>query len=251
MAKGKARADELLVRAGLADSIATARALVMAGRALARVEGRERRIEKAGELLPEGAELRAKGKVRPFASRAGEKLDAALSSFGVAVAGRVCADFGIGTGGFTDCLLGRGAVRVHGVDVGYGDVAWSIRGDPRVRLYERTNVRTLAPLHFGERVALATVDLSFISLSLVLGPILLQLDSDGEIVALVKPQFEAERSEIGEGGVIHDDGVRGAILARVRAAFDAHRLAVVAELESPLRGADGNIEVLVHARRVA
>ncbi len=244
----RARADELLVRAELAGSIEAARALVMTGRVMASIDGKERRVEKAGELLPSGALFRLTGEVRRFVSRGGEKLAAALDAFGIDPSGRTCADIGLSTGGFTHCLLERGAQRVHGVDVGYGDVAWNLRTDPRVVLWERTNARHLTERHFGERVSLVVIDVSFISLEVVLPAVLAQLEDAADVVALVKPQFEAPRSSV-VAGVVPDPAARRAAVDRVRASAEAIGLRVEGEVESPLLGADGNVELLLHLAR--
>jgi 23S rRNA (cytidine1920-2'-O)/16S rRNA (cytidine1409-2'-O)-methyltransferase len=246
----KMRADELLVRAGLAESIDGARALLMAGRVMASIAGKERKIEKAGEMIASDATFRITGMERRYVSRGGDKLEGALDAFAIDPKGRICADIGLSTGGFTDCLLQRGAVRVHGVDVGYGDVAWTIRNDPRVVLWERTNVRQLRPEHFGERASLAVIDVSFVSLEGVLHSVSEQLDEAGEIVALVKPQFEAPREAV-VGGVVVDPEERRKAVDRIRAAAERHGLHVRGEAESPLRGADGNIEIFLWLSRRA
>ncbi|XP_067029284.1 putative rRNA methyltransferase YqxC [Acropora muricata] len=162
--------------------------------------GRERRVEKAGERYPAEWTFRLKGDPRRFASRAGDKLDGALDAFGIDVAHRVCADIGISSGGFTDCLLSRGARRVHGVDVAYGTVDLRLREDPRVTLYERTNARLLGPNAFGEPVEVAVIDVSFISVTAIVKPVTDQLAPTGSLVILVKPQFEASRHQVGPGG---------------------------------------------------
>ncbi len=244
----KIRADELLVRAELAASVEAARALVMTGRVMATIDGKERKVEKPGELIRTEATFRITGEERRFVSRGGEKLEAALDAFAIDPSGRICADIGLSTGGFTHCLLERGAARVHGVDVGYGDVAWNLRNDPRVVLWERTNARHLGAEHFGERVSLAAIDVSFISLEAILPAVLAQLDAAGEIVALVKPQFKAPREAI-EGGVVRDPEVRRAAIARVCARANELGMEAIGELESPLVGADGNVEYLLHLKR--
>lgn len=244
----KIRADELLVQTELAETLEEARALLMTGQVLATVDGRERKVEKAGERIPAGSTFRIRGKRRRYVSRAGEKLEAALDAFRIPVEGRICADIGLSTGGFTDCLLSRGAARVHGVDVGYGDVAWSLRNDPRVVLWERTNARKLEPEHFGERVSLAVIDVSFISLTAILPALLDQLAEPSEIVALVKPQFEAAREEV-DDGIVRDPDVRRRAVERVESAAGALGLTPAGTVESPVRGADGNVEILVHLRR--
>jgi 23S rRNA (cytidine1920-2'-O)/16S rRNA (cytidine1409-2'-O)-methyltransferase len=244
----KVRADELLVRAELAASIDAARALIMTGRVMVSVGDKERKLEKGGESLPSEATFRIAGETKRFVSRGGEKLNAALDAFAIDPRGRICADIGLSTGGFTHCLLERGALRVHGVDVGYGDVAWNLRTDPRVVLWERTNARHLAERHFGELVSLIVIDVSFISLRSVLKPALLQLEPGGEVVPLVKPQFESAR-ESRDAGVVHDPAVRRQAVDRIRAFAHEIGFSVAGEIESPIRGADGNVEYLLHLRR--
>jgi 23S rRNA (cytidine1920-2'-O)/16S rRNA (cytidine1409-2'-O)-methyltransferase len=247
----KIRADALLVERGGARDLKEAAALIMAKRAmLIDSSGKERKIEKAGDLVARDSSVRILGHQKQFVSRAGEKLSAALDAFGIGVAGKVCADIGISTGGFTDCLLSRGAERVYGVDVAYGIVDWSLRRDPRLHLYERTNARTLPPNAFGERVALAVIDVSFISLALVLPAVLDQLFDDGEIVALVKPQFELPKEEVA-GGVVTDERKRRRAVDEVVLAAQTLGLTRQGELISPVPGAEGNIEVLVHLVRAA
>ena len=242
----KMRATELLVRAELAATIDAARALVMTGRVMVSIDGKERKLEKAGETLPAEATFRLAGEEKRFVSRGGEKLEAALDAFAIDPKGRICADIGLSTGGFTHCLLSRGAARVHGVDVGYGDVAWTLRNDPRLVLWERTNARTLGEKHFGEKVSLIAVDVSFISLRSILEPAMAQLEPGGEIVALVKPQFETRESL--EGGVVRDPSMRREAVDRIRAFAEELGLSVKGEIESPITGADGNVEVLLHLR---
>jgi 23S rRNA (cytidine1920-2'-O)/16S rRNA (cytidine1409-2'-O)-methyltransferase len=184
-----------------------------------------------------------------FVSRGGDKLAAALEQFAVPVAGRRALDAGASTGGFTDCLLQAGAEHVAAVDVGRGQLAWSIREDPRVTVLERTNVRSLEPDAIGGRVALTVADLSFISL-LTVAPALARCTAvDGDLVLLVKPQFEAGRARLGKGGIVRDPAVHRAVLREVRDGLAAHGLLVTGAIASPLRGADGNVEFLVHADR--
>jgi 23S rRNA (cytidine1920-2'-O)/16S rRNA (cytidine1409-2'-O)-methyltransferase len=249
MAPKKQRADALLVERNQARDLKEAGAFIMAKRAMViDSAGRERKIEKAGEMLPHDAGIRILGQKKTYVSRAGEKLEAALDAFAIDVSGRICADIGLSTGGFTDCLLSRGASRVHGVDVAYGIVDWSIRNDPRVRLYERTNARTLPAQAFGELVDLAVVDVSFISLALVLPAVIDQLSPDGQIVVLVKPQFELPKEDV-EGGVVRDEEKRRHAVEGVVAFARTLGLDARAEIASPIAGAEGNIEVLVHLVR--
>lgn len=243
---GRLRADRLLAERGLAKSKAEGAALVLAGRVLAAEPGRpERRVEKAGEPLHPGAELRLKGRPRPFVSRAGEKLAAALDRFGVDPAGRVCLDLGLSTGGFTDCLLTRGAARVHGVDVAYGIVHWRLRTDERLVLHERTNARHLTIEQLGERVSLVVADLSFIGLDLIFPALPPLLDPGADVIALVKPQFELPRADVDGGVVLRDeDRIRAlemATEAARRAGFEQR-----GAMDALVAGRDGNRELLLH-----
>ncbi len=242
----KRRADVLLVERGLAESRARAQALVLAG---AVVCG-ERRVDKPGQLLDPVAPLRLKEDAAPrrYVSRGGRKLERALEAFPVDPAGKVCADLGASTGGFTDLLLQRGARRVHAVDVGYGQLHPRLRGDPRVVVHERENARHLDAARLGERVELLTADLSFISLRLVLPAIRALLAPGGDAVLLVKPQFEVGRGEVGKGGVVRDEGKRRAALGAVADAARELGFAVLGHAESPLEGPAGNREWLLALR---
>jgi 23S rRNA (cytidine1920-2'-O)/16S rRNA (cytidine1409-2'-O)-methyltransferase len=246
----KTRADELVVELGLAEDLPRARAMIMAGVLVATwPSGQERKLEKPGDLLPQGSTLRRTGEARVFVARSGKKLEGALDRFGVDVKDRVCADIGIAAGGFTDCLLRRGARKVYGVDVAYGQVAWSIRSDPRVVLHERTNARLLPPDVFGERVDLLVADVSFISLATLLPALVPQLKDEAELVLLVKPQFELPKAEIDEGGVITDPNKRRRAIEQVVSAARTLGLELKNEAESTLPGRDGNVEHLVHLVR--
>lgn len=245
----KLRADRLLVEQGLAEDEAAAQALIMAGRVLSTdPEGREEKVDKPGTPLRAWCALRIKGKARPYVSRAGQKLAGALDDFGVDPGGLVCADIGLSTGGFTDCLLRRGARRVHGVDVAYGVVDWRIRTDPRVVLYERTNARHLPPDFFGEPIDLAVVDVSFISVTAILPSLCANMNDPSRLLVLVKPQFEAAREDAPEG-VVQDDAVRARAADRVAEAARAAGFRERARADSVLAGADGNREILLLATR--
>jgi len=237
----KHRLDVLLVERGLVASRAQARALIMAGEVM--VGGKP--ASKAGMTISADVDVVVRTPPR-FASRGGLKLEAALDQLAVEVEGRLCADIGASTGGFTDCLLQRGAARVYAVDVGYGQLAWRLRRDPRVVVMERTNVRHLAVL--PERVHLATVDVSFISLTLVLPVVRGYLLPGGEVIALVKPQFEAGRSQVGKGGVVRDSAVHRLVLQRLCGWAEDEGWAVCGLIPSPLRGPAGNIEFFLHLR---
>ncbi len=233
------RLDLILVGRGLAESRQRAQRLIMAGQVL--VDGRV--VDKPGTRVSQEADITLKATL-PYVSRGGLKLEAALDHFAVEVAGVVAADVGASTGGFTDCLLQRGASKVYAIDVGYGQLAWRLRNDPRVVVMERVNVRYLEGL--PELVDLATVDVSFISLELVLPAVIGFLKSDGEIVALIKPQFEAGRKQVGKGGVVRDPTVYRAVLRKVLLWAQEHGLVVRGLMTSPLKGPAGNVEFLAH-----
>ena len=237
----KTRLDQLLVARGLAKSRAQAQALIMAGRVA--VEGLA--APKAGALVPEGAGITVK-ESPPFVSRGGEKLAGALDHFAVSPAGKVALDTGASTGGFTHVLLTRGASRVYAVDVGYGQLDPSLRSDPRVVVIERVNIRYLPARAIPEPIDLATLDLSFISLTLVLPKILELLRPGGEIVALVKPQFEVGKGQVGKGGVVRDPQLQLAAVHKVAAAAAALGLKVSPPFPSSLKGPKGNQEYFLH-----
>ncbi len=240
----RVRLDQLLVERGLAESRAQAQAYIMAGQV--RVD--DAPVTKAGTPVPSDSVLTITGQ-RRFVSRGGEKLAHALDEFAIDPAGLVCADLGASTGGFSDCLLQRGAARVYAVDVGYGQLDDRIRQDARVVVMDRTNARHLASL--PEPVALVVVDVSFISLALVLPAALRVLAPEGRIVALVKPQFEAGKGGVGKGGVVRDPAVHVAVLQSVSAAAAALGLRLDGLTASPLRGPAGNIEFLATWQRGA
>jgi 23S rRNA (cytidine1920-2'-O)/16S rRNA (cytidine1409-2'-O)-methyltransferase len=249
---GRVRLDQLLVERGLAPTRSKAQALLMAGRV--RVgEGDGARLDrKPGDLVAPSVPLGVV-EAAPYVSRGGEKLAAALDAFGVDPRERVCLDVGASTGGFTDVLLRRGASRVYALDVGRGQLAESLRSDPRVVSLERTHVRRLHPAEpdavtLPDRPSLAVVDVSFISLTRVLEPLLVALDEPADVVALVKPQFEAGRREAPKG-VVRDPGVRRAAVDRIRAHAESLGLEVRGEIESPLTGPAGNREFLLHLVR--
>jgi 23S rRNA (cytidine1920-2'-O)/16S rRNA (cytidine1409-2'-O)-methyltransferase len=233
------RLDILLVERELADSRQQAQRLIMAGQVM--VDGRV--VDKPGTRVPQGAGITLQATL-PYVSRGGLKLEAALDRFAIEVTGTIAADVGASTGGFTDCLLQRGASKVYAIDVGYGQLAWRLRNDPRVVVMERVNVRHLEGL--PEPVDLATVDVSFISLELVLPAVIGFLKPQGEIVALIKPQFEAGRKQVGKGGVVKDPAVHRAVLRKILLWADRHGLTVQGLMASPLKGPAGNVEFLAH-----
>jgi 23S rRNA (cytidine1920-2'-O)/16S rRNA (cytidine1409-2'-O)-methyltransferase len=240
----KVRADQLLVSRGLVETRARAQALVLAGK----VYVGEARIDKAGALLPEDAEIMLRAEDHPYVSRGGVKLAGALDTFGVDPRGMRCIDLGASTGGFTDCLLQRGAASVAAVDVGYGQLAHKLRTDPRVLVLERTNAKTLEPEHVGGLADLVVVDASFIGLGKLLPAIVRCLAPGGQLVALVKPQFEVGRDEAKRGkGVVRDPEVRARAIASATDDVKAAGLEVVAACDSTLEGPKGNREAFVHA----
>ena len=242
----KERVDVLLVEAGLAPTRARAQALVLAGQVV--VE--DQRVDKPGTRVPVAAALRLKGEPMPYVSRGGLKLEAALRHFGLDVGGAVCADIGASTGGFTDCLLQAGAARVHALDVGRGQLHSRLRSDSRVVSREGVNARYLTAEDLPESVSVLVIDVSFISLTQVLPAAVPFLALGGTLVALVKPQFEAGRDQVGKGGVIRDETVRAAAVERVRTCLVGLGLTVVGTLDSPVHGPAGNREVLLVARRI-
>ncbi len=240
----KRRADELVLERGLATSLVEARALILAREIVAD----DHVVEKAGTSLSIDVVLRRKNAPTRFVSRGGDKLDAALQRFSVEVSGKICADFGASTGGFTDALLQRGAVRVHAIDVGYGQLHERLRGDPRLRVHDRTNARDVSPAMLGERVDLVVIDASFISLTALLPAAVAVLRRPGTLVALVKPQFEAPRDAVGEGGVVSDEAVRQAAISRVIESLTQLGFTQTQTMDSTVPGPAGNVEALIAAR---
>ena len=240
------RADQRLVDLGLAESRTRAQALILAGKVFAGT----RRVEKAGQPVPDDAALEVRGQDHPWVSRGGLKLDHALTYFGLSPAGKICLDIGASTGGFTDVLLTRGAARVHAVDVGHGQLAWKLRSDPRVAVHERVNARHLTAEAIGEPIHVLVCDASFIGLATVL-PAPLALCAPGAwAVALIKPQFEAGPELVGRGGVVRDPAVHDAVCARIRDWWGALPGWRVHGIEaSPITGPEGNREFLIAAAR--
>jgi 23S rRNA (cytidine1920-2'-O)/16S rRNA (cytidine1409-2'-O)-methyltransferase len=238
----KHRLDQLLVDRGLAPSRERARALILAG--LVRVSGTQ--AAKAGTFVPPDADIDLLGPDHPYVGRGGVKLAHALDTFGISVANRDALDIGASTGGFTDVLLQRGARRVVALDVGHGQLDWRLRNDPRVVVIERTNARYLEPADLPGPVDLVTIDVSFISLALVLPVVPPLLAPGADVVALVKPQFEAGREAVGPGGLVLDPDVHAQVVDAVRAAGRKVGLEPVALTESPITGATGNREFLLH-----
>lgn len=241
----KQRVDVALVARGLAPSRARAHALILEGL----VRSGDRPVAKPGDLIAMDAPLHVEGFDHPYVSRGGVKLAAALDAFGIEPAGLVCLDIGASTGGFTDCLLKRGATRVWAVDVGYGQFAWDLRNDPRVRLVERANFRTLPRDTITEAIDLVVIDVSFISLRLILPKTVEFLGPDGFVIALVKPQFEVGREHVGRGGIVRDPDQRVQAVADVLAAAAATGLRGTGTIPSPIQGRDGNHEYLIALTR--
>ncbi len=237
----KERLDVLLVKKNLVQSRERAKTTIMAGMVI--VDGNK--IDKAGTMVKENADIRVLGNQIPYVSRGGLKLEKAIKEFGVELKGKVTADIGASTGGFTDCMLQNGAVKVFAIDVGYGQLAWSLRTDERVVNMERTNVRNVTPEDIGQLIDLASIDVAFISLEKVLPAVKNMLKADGEVVALIKPQFEAGKEKVGKKGVVRDPKVHLEVIHNV---IDTAREMefVTKELTfSPVKGPEGNIEYLV------
>jgi len=238
------RIDRLLVSRGLAPTRERAQRLLMTGG----VRVGDRLVDKPGTLVDAEAEIHVLGADLPFVSRGGLKLEAALNHWSIDVAGRTALDVGASTGGFTDCLLQRGAARVVAIDVGYGQFDWKLRGDPRVKLIERANVRHATRESIGEQADLAAVDLSFISLRLVLPVLVELLDAPKELVLLVKPQFEVGKGQVGKGGIVRDQALQERAAADVAACARDLGLRVEDPIDSPILGAKGNRELLLWCR---
>ncbi len=241
----KERLDVLLVKRNLAESREKAKAIIMSGNVF--VE--DQREDKAGTTFPEDVKIEVRGHVMPYVSRGGLKLEKAIKNFDVSVEGKVCTDVGSSTGGFTDCMLQNGAVKVFAIDVGRGQLDWKLRQDPRVVCMEKTNIRYVTPEDIGEPVDFSSIDVSFISLTKVLEPIRDYLTEDGEIVALIKPQFEAGREKVGKKGVVRDKSTHHEVIEKVTAYAAAIGFAILEIEFSPIKGPEGNIEYLVHLKK--
>lgn len=238
----KERLDALLTAKGLFESRAKAQAAIMAGQILVN----EQKIDKPGTQVPEDAAIRILGDKLPYVSRGGLKLEKALKIFPISVEGKIVADIGASTGGFTDCALQNGAAKVYAIDVGYGQLAWKLRSDERVVNMERTNVRYLEKEHLAEMVDAATIDVAFISLDKVLSAVHKILKPEGFVIALIKPQFEAGKENVGKKGVVRDPKVHEAVINNV-IAFAKNEGFGIAGLEfSPIKGPEGNIEYLLY-----
>jgi 23S rRNA (cytidine1920-2'-O)/16S rRNA (cytidine1409-2'-O)-methyltransferase len=240
---GKTRIDQLLVERGLAESRERAQALILAGYVL--VNGQK--ATKPGHSVPSNSAIEVTERM-PYVSRGGYKLAGALEHWGIDVTGKICLDVGASTGGFTDCLLQRGAARVWAIDVGHGQLDWKLRQDPRVVVREGLNARELPVTDFPEKFDLAVCDASFISTTMLIPAMVPLLAVQGEMILLVKPQFEVERGQVGKGGIVREPELHQAACARVRAAVEAQGFETDI-IESPILGAEGNREFLLYARR--
>lgn len=243
----KKRLDEILTERGLFESRAKAQASIMAGMILVD----DKKSEKPGVKFEEDADIRILGDACPYVSRGGLKLVKALDDFKVDVNGLVAADIGAGTGGFTDCLLQRGAAKVYAIDVGYAQFAWKLRQDKRVVVIERKNARELTSEELGEKIDLVVMDVSFISIIKILPAISGILKDGGDVVTLIKPQFEAGRGEVPRGGVIRNVNARKKVLEKLRAGVEEAGFKVLAETQSPITGREGNVEYFMHLRMKA
>lgn len=236
------RLDVVMVERGLAPGRERAKALIMEGNVL--VNGQP--ALKAGVAIDDGAAVTLRCCDMPFVSRGGLKLAHALETFSVDVRGKTAMDVGASTGGFTDCLLKNGAARVYAVDVGYGQLAWSLRSDPRVITVERTNIRILPKESVPEEVDIITIDVSFISLKIVIPAALKFLKRDGCMICLVKPQFEVGKGEVGKGGIVRDEGRRISVVEEIKSFVACSGLMVAGTCESPIKGQKGNVEYFIH-----
>ena len=238
----KERLDVLLVQRGMAESREKAKAMIMAGEIL--VDGE--REDKAGSMFPDTVTITQKGRPLPYVSRGGLKLEKAMTHFGMDLTGKICMDVGASTGGFTDCMLQNGAVKVYAVDVGHGQLDWKLRNDERVVCMERTNIRYVTPEDIQEPVQFVSIDVSFISLTKVLLPVRNLMEEGAEMTALIKPQFEAGREKVGKKGVVRDPAVHLEVIQTVISYAKSISFGVRHLEFSPIKGPEGNIEYLVH-----
>jgi 23S rRNA (cytidine1920-2'-O)/16S rRNA (cytidine1409-2'-O)-methyltransferase len=241
----KERLDILLVNRGLAPSREKAKAMIMEGNVFVENE----REDKAGSMFDTEASIEIKGNTLKYVSRGGLKLEKAMTHFDIVLEGKVCMDIGASTGGFTDCMLQNGARKVYAVDVGYGQFAWKLRQDARVVCMEKTNIRYVTPEDIADQLDFASVDVSFISLTKVLEPARELLRDGGEMVCLIKPQFEAGREKVGKKGVVRDKAVHEEVIEKVITFAQTHGFSIQHLEYSPIKGPEGNIEYLVHIRK--
>lgn len=241
----KERLDILLVKRNLAPSREKAKAMIMAGNVFVN----NQREDKAGSTFEDSVSIEIHGNTLKYVSRGGLKLEKAMSHFGLNLDGKICMDIGASTGGFTDCMLQNGADKVYAVDVGYGQFAWKLRQDERVVCMEKTNIRYVTPEDIADKLDFASIDVSFISLTKVLGPARDLLKEDGEMVCLIKPQFEAGREKVGKKGVVRDKAVHLEVIEKVLAFARDTGFSVLHLEYSPIKGPEGNIEYLVHIQK--
>lgn len=241
----KERLDVLLVSRGLAESREKAKAIIMSGNVY--VDGQKE--DKAGSNFPAEAVIEVRGNTLKYVSRGGLKLEKAMENFDVTLAGKICMDVGSSTGGFTDCMLQNGAVKVYAVDVGHGQLAWKLRNDERVVCMEKTNIRYVTPEDVADKINFSSIDVSFISLTKVLGPVKELLADDGQIVCLIKPQFEAGREKVGKHGVVRDSAVHLEVIEKVIDFAISIGFEVLNLEFSPVKGPEGNIEYLLHLQK--
>jgi 23S rRNA (cytidine1920-2'-O)/16S rRNA (cytidine1409-2'-O)-methyltransferase len=239
----KMRLDRLLVERNMVESRERGQALILAGHVLVS----EQKVDKAGTLVPVDVDVRILGEQMPYVSRGGLKLEKALREFTIDVKDKTALDAGASTGGFTDCLLQHGVKKVYAVDVGYGQMAWKIRQDPRVVVIERVNIREMEPALVPDRIDFIVIDVSFISLEKIIPSLLRFLTPNGEIVALIKPQFEVGKGLVGKGGIVRDDKAREEAVEKVRRFAQEQGLEIKGIIQSPIKGQDGNVEYLMHA----
>lgn len=242
MSETKERLDLLVVSRGIFSSREKARASIMAGDIF--VDGQ--RIDKCGEKIKENSHIEFKGEKLPYVSRGGLKLEKAIKNFNINLNDKICFDIGASTGGFTDCMLQKGAKKVFAIDVGYGQFAWKLRTDPRVICLERTNIRYVTPDQIGEAGDFASIDVSFISLKKVIEPVANLLNSTGEIMALIKPQFEAGKEKVGKKGVVKDSSTHKEVIYTVAEFISKNGLKIINLDFSPIKGPEGNIEYLIY-----
>lgn len=238
----KERIDKLLIERGLVDSRLKAQALILEGKVI--VDGLK--VNKAGKIVSSDSEIKLSGEEIPYVSRGGLKLEAALKEFGIKVTDKVAIDVGASTGGFTDCLLKFGVRKVYAIDVGYGQLAWSLRQNHRVIPIERVNIRYMERSTIKENIDIATVDISFISLEKVLPAVKKFLDPEGEIVALIKPQFEVGKGGVGKGGIVKEEDKRLKVLEKIRTFAEDSGFEVSGLMRSPILGHKGNVEYLIY-----
>lgn len=241
----KKRLDVLLVEKQLASSREKAKAIIMSG--IVYVDGQKE--DKAGSSFPEEAVLEVRGNTLPYVSRGGLKLEKAMDHFDISLGGSVCMDVGSSTGGFTDCMLQNGAVKVYAIDVGHGQLDWKLRNDRRVVCMEKTNIRYVVPEDLQEAPQFSSIDVSFISLTKVLEPVYRLLADTGEVVCLIKPQFEAGREKVGKKGVVRDPKVHEEVIQKVIDFALSHEYGVFHLEFSPIKGPEGNIEYLLHLKK--